>query len=1009
LSRPSAPHRRRARAGELARGLTALLAVLVLLIGVPAALATVIGWPLPHTLPTLEQLRRALTTAAIPDEAFPKALAVLAWAYWLHFVLCLAAEVVAVWRGRVTPRIPLAGLNQAVVSRLVGAILLLAPVSGASRPVAAEVPPRPTAIVTTVDQHRAPRAQPTPATPATTQARPVRAAEAQRSAYVVQPDDTLWDIAERHLGDPNRWPEIYELNKGRRLPDPPGGRFVNPDLIYPGQVLRLPADAEFLGSRPPEAAAPPAAAERRPGKPTAPSPARHGRPAEPAPPSTTTTAAGTDQPPGRVAPPPAAPTTPPTSAPAPSRPAPTSRDFGGRPPPPPQTRPAATTTATTAAGTSTSAAALTSPGVAPPAEADPAGDVVSLPVALTSAALLAAGIGVMLLRLRRVQQRHRRPRRRIRLPNSDHAARAELALRVGEDPEAAAFLDLALRVLAAGLRRDRLGAPAVLAVQLSTDAADVLLDSPTAFAPHPFYPVNDGWAWRLNRPEDLHRLEPAAAGMPAPLPGLVTFGRTGTGMLLLNLEAPGLIALAGDLDIAQAVLTGVATELATSIWGGFFELILVGFGAQLSTLERVRVVGEVEEVLAELERKAQAAADLVAELGCGSVLGGRVAGLVGDSWTPTLVLCAAAPPPAALIRLQAATVAAASTVAAVVVGEVPTAPWQLTVDPDWLHIGPLGLDVQPQGLSTDDYRAVAALLETATDRIGVDPSAPPYGGLPDLRASEPVQLASDPAAGAPDLTVVAAPDPLAEAPEIDICVLGPIELHGVEIHRGKSRELLVALALHPAGMDTDQLWETLWPGASPVPATLHSTTSVARSALGTTPDGEPRLPYARGGTYRLHPSIGLDAARFAALVARGYQLGTRGISDLRRALELVRGEPFAAAGPRSYQWAVPRRYELEAEIVDAAERLGRLCLDAADPRGAQWAARQGLLASPFDERLYRLLMLAADAAGNPQGVEAVWAELGQVLEVVEPEDSLHPETLELYERLRRPARRRTGA
>jgi RHS repeat-associated protein len=53
--------------------------------------------------------------------------------------------------------------------------------------------------------------------------------------------DTLWAIAAEHLGDPLRWREIFALNKGRPYPRPPGGRFNNPHLIYPGQRLLVPA------------------------------------------------------------------------------------------------------------------------------------------------------------------------------------------------------------------------------------------------------------------------------------------------------------------------------------------------------------------------------------------------------------------------------------------------------------------------------------------------------------------------------------------------------------------------------------------------------------------------------------------------------------------------------------------------------------------------------------------------------------------------------------------------
>lgn len=52
------------------------------------------------------------------------------------------------------------------------------------------------------------------------------------TTYTVVERDTLWDIAGAHLGDPNRWPEVYDLNRATIG--------ENPDLIFPGQVLTLP-------------------------------------------------------------------------------------------------------------------------------------------------------------------------------------------------------------------------------------------------------------------------------------------------------------------------------------------------------------------------------------------------------------------------------------------------------------------------------------------------------------------------------------------------------------------------------------------------------------------------------------------------------------------------------------------------------------------------------------------------------------------------------------------------
>ena len=54
---------------------------------------------------------------------------------------------------------------------------------------------------------------------------------------VVRPGDSLWLLAERHLGDALRWPDIFELNAGQLEG---GGTLRDPNLIHPGWRLRLP-------------------------------------------------------------------------------------------------------------------------------------------------------------------------------------------------------------------------------------------------------------------------------------------------------------------------------------------------------------------------------------------------------------------------------------------------------------------------------------------------------------------------------------------------------------------------------------------------------------------------------------------------------------------------------------------------------------------------------------------------------------------------------------------------
>lgn len=54
---------------------------------------------------------------------------------------------------------------------------------------------------------------------------------------VVKPGDTLRKIAMEYLGDENRWPEIYEINKGVVQAD--GKALTDPDLIRIGWVLQI--------------------------------------------------------------------------------------------------------------------------------------------------------------------------------------------------------------------------------------------------------------------------------------------------------------------------------------------------------------------------------------------------------------------------------------------------------------------------------------------------------------------------------------------------------------------------------------------------------------------------------------------------------------------------------------------------------------------------------------------------------------------------------------------------
>lgn len=229
---------RSSKASDAVHGLGAVIALAVLFVGVPWALASLAGWPLPKVF-DLDDISSSLRDTYIPDAFLTKALAVVCWVVWIELVASVLVEAVALVRGRRAGSVPLAGPLQKWAARLVAGVALLVVLwaSKSDTPVQTVNPlaSRPEPAVKLVSTPEATLDVAAPAAPAL----PV---------YEVQRRDTLWGIAESHLRDPFRWPEIWEMN--RSAPQPDGGSMTNPDLIQPGWRLQLPADAVGLASPP---------------------------------------------------------------------------------------------------------------------------------------------------------------------------------------------------------------------------------------------------------------------------------------------------------------------------------------------------------------------------------------------------------------------------------------------------------------------------------------------------------------------------------------------------------------------------------------------------------------------------------------------------------------------------------------------------------------------------------------------------------------------------------------
>jgi DNA-binding SARP family transcriptional activator len=239
-------------------------------------------------------------------------------------------------------------------------------------------------------------------------------------------------------------------------------------------------------------------------------------------------------------------------------------------------------------------------------------------------------------------------------------------------------------------------------------------------------------------------------------------------------------------------------------------------------------------------------------------------------------------------------------------------------------------------------------------------------------------------------------------PEVEVGLLGPPLVRGAARPFGRSSglELVVYLAVHPGGADNDAWATALWPDRLMAPATRYSTASSARRSLGHSRSGHDHLPRSHG-FLRLAASVTTDLARLVAL----------GRSDdpvaWDAALGLVRGRPFDRL--RCADWAVLEGIaaEVEESVVSLALRVADHHLAAGDGHAAARALRRALPASPYDERLHRRLLRAADAVGNPAGVESAMAHLIRLLggdghgRSSDPADLVHPRTAELYRALSR--------
>jgi len=623
-TRIKAPGGARSRTvGDVLGALLAGVLLAAILAGIPYGLVAYIGWPLPTEMPTLEMLQQTVGVNTIIDV-----LAVFVWVLWAQFLFCVLVELRSAVSGiDIAVPLPAAGASQALARKLVTTMLFVG--AGAltvGQAATASALPAQYGPVQTVAAVAAvvpgSTVQASTATTATATAVQSGSLSVVGPVYTVQASqgshhETLWDIAQRYLGDGRRFDEIFQLNKDR--PQPDGGRMTEAGLVRAGWQLQLPSDAKGVpgASDPAPAAAAPAAEQHivkveagdtlskiaedelgdadeyprlleaskdvvQPG-------GRHLTDPDtlfpgdiiviPGPVSAP--AAATPPAAGQPAPTPTSPE-PVTPAPDATIPAPATPSAPATPPPAAE-NPASPAPEQSAPATQAPDAAAAAPSAATPAPSEAPASA-QAPVSAQQAvggiaALLGAGALSVLAWRRHSQQRDRRPGETIAMP--EETSQVEQVLDRTSSPSAAELLDRALRTLA---QRNPDALPQLRGARVQPDRVEILVEDPDAEALAPFTDRPGGWWGVRGDRADLLSADEAHEA-PAPYPGLATIGTGADGAVLMaNLPHLRVLLLDGDEQQVREVARGIAMEAGTALWADHIEVLTAGFGLEMQQL-----------------------------------------------------------------------------------------------------------------------------------------------------------------------------------------------------------------------------------------------------------------------------------------------------------------------------------------------------------------------------------------------------------------------------------------
>jgi DNA-binding SARP family transcriptional activator len=645
------------------------------------------------------------------------------------------------------------------------------------------------------------------------------------------------------------------------------------------------------------------------------------------------------------------------------------------------------------------------------------------------------------------------------MTNPSDVQAAERRARSIADTEAMRWVDMGLRylsdLLADQARSGPASVPSIVTARVGRCGLEISVSPPVGAPLGWFSPVGDGTRLVLDPELSLEELEALAGDHWPAWPALVSVGESDGCEVLLNLEHAGSVSVEGPPKLVDALLGQFALELGTQPWSdemlsGLYLLGDCPLSADLDLGHRV-ASGDAERLAHKLSLVSGAHRQLVGGL-CLSALRA-----IACEALPNVAVAFSGTPVQALQSLAAAAVPESSGVALAGAGPFPGARWTVTLTADGdcrlrgnvrgrsVSFG-LRASTRPEALlllarafketfqvfePNNSSAGAASVPAQEGESLGGDissqsglpeeldgrgPEQDPFESRPqqdvpplgDRRTWEGADVAADVREG---LALLSRQPP--EMGDAEICILGPVDVRGGDSGAlGPSRRtaalaVLAYVAAHERPVSADELASALWPLdtskdnlGGPQRKTVMNVISRARALVGYGPGGRERLAHSAQG-YQLTSDVTCDWSRFGKLVSMARsQAPPEAALLLRAALELVRGEPFSGfLSSQFFEWVASEHLDLaiSAKVVDAAEELGQLYLNAGDLDAVTWAVGKGLQLDPAREELFRLWMHALGQAGRPANVDEVYRRLRLILQRrIHPLQEPQPESREVW-------------